>query len=213
MKKIFIFNFLKSIYSIFILLLSTFIFLLIFPSSLFSIECNPCHKNITPIDKNHNFKCEYCHIKDNEKLKIRNKKCINIIKNPSDLKFAKYKCGKCHEDEIKRVKTSLMSTNVGIINTTRFLWREQNSPKAKYSTISVGKLKKIPDKKLVDDFLRKVCLRCHINTDGSKRYGEIRSSGCAACHVIYKNDGSHEHKFAKKIPSSQCLHCHNFNRV
>ncbi len=213
MKKIFIFNFLKSIYSIFILLPPILVFLLIFPSSLFSIKCNPCHKNITPIDKNHNFKCGYCHIKDNEKLKIRNEKCINIIKNPSDLKFAKYKCGKCHEDEIKRVKTSLMSTNVGIINTTRFLWGEQNSPKAKYSTVKVKNLKKIPDKKLVDDFLRKVCLRCHINTEGSKRFGEIRSSGCAACHVIYKNDGTHEHKFAKKIPSSQCLHCHNFNRV
>ncbi len=176
-------------------------------------NCKTCHKNIQGIDKNHNFKCEYCHIKDNEKLIIKNEKCVNVIKNPSDLKYANLKCGKCHEEDIEKVKKSLMSTNAGIINITRYLWKAQKSPQAKYSTIKVKNLKKIPDKELVDDFLRKVCLRCHINTEGSKRYGEIRSSGCAACHVIYNNDGSHKHKFTKKIPSFQCLHCHNFNRV
>ncbi len=106
-----------------------------------------------------------------------------------------------------------MSTNAGIINITRYLWYEENSINGNYSTIEVGKLKKIPDEKLVDDFLRKVCLRCHINTEGAKRYGEYRSSGCASCHIIYKNDGSHLHKFTKDIPVTQCLHCHNFNRI
>ncbi len=163
--------------------------------------------------KPHNFSCKYCHI--SKKIFQKKSKCLekNIIKNPSDLKYAYEKCGKCHKKDIDNVKKSLMSTNAGIINTTRYLWGFQKSPKAIYSTIKVGFLKRIPDNTIVDDFLRKVCLRCHINTEGSKRYGEKRSSGCAACHIVYKNDGTHYHNFTKNIPVYQCLHCHNFNRV
>ncbi len=183
-----------------------FIILLFLPVILFA-NCKKCHPEITQLSKNHNFSCEYCHLKSSEKLIIKNKKCENVIKNPSDLKYAEKKCGKCHEEDIKRIKNSLMATNAGIINITRYLWQAQKKPDFKYSVDN------ITSKTLVDDFLRKVCLRCHIYTEGSKRYGEIRSSGCAACHIIYKNDGSHNHKFTKKIPSFQCLHCHNFNRV
>ncbi len=177
----------------------------IFTQILLGKNCKSCHKNISYPDKYHKFKCEKCHVSKNKISKIKDHEYI--IKNPSDLKYAKQKCGECHERDIQNVKNSIMSTNAGIINITRYLWRAQKSLTLKYTTYN------LPDKTLVDDFLRKVCLRCHINTEGSKRYGEIRSSGCAACHVIYKNDGSHEHKFTKNIPTYQCLHCHNFNRV
>ena len=172
---------------------------------LLNAECLTCHKNISYMDKNHSFKCEVCHIAANKK---ENNQCkYPVIKNPSDFKYVNLKCGKCHSDDIKKVKNSLMYTNAGIINITRYLWRIEKSVKLKYTT------ENIPDKTLVDDFLRKVCLRCHINTEGSKRFGEFRSSGCAACHIVYKNNGNHKHKFSKKIPVIQCLHCHNFNRV
>ncbi len=181
-----------------------FLILILTLSQLHASSCLKCHKNISKINKNHNFSCEYCHIINGEKSKCKKE---NVIKNPSNLKYVNLKCGKCHEDDIKKVKNSLMATNAGIINITRYLWRVQQDIDLKFIT------ENIPENNLVDDFLRKVCLRCHLYTEGAKRYGETRSSGCAACHVIYKNDGTHTHKFTKNIPSFQCLHCHNFNRV
>jgi hypothetical protein len=169
-------------------------------------KCLNCHKNISIINKDHNFKCVFCHNGNNEvndKLSAHK----DVIKNPSNLKYVKLKCGKCHEDDIMRVKKSLMATNKGIINITRYLWKAQKSPYDNYTVYNM------PDKELVDDFLRKVCLRCHVNREGSKRFGEIRSSGCAACHVPYKNNGEHLHIFTREIDTAQCLHCHNFNRV
>ncbi len=172
----------------------------------FTSSCIKCHKTITALDKTHNFKCIKCH-NGNNKTENKSKAHFNLINNPSDLKVVSEKCGKCHEKDIQSVKKSLMATANGIINTTRFLWGEQSSPKKHFSVYN------LPKKTLVDDFLRKVCLRCHINTKGSKRFGEIRSSGCATCHVPYKNNGEHLHIFTKSIQTAQCLHCHNFNRV
>jgi len=78
---------------------------------------------------------------------------------------------------------------------------------------------------LVDDYLREQCLRCHIWSSGHEREGDYRASGCAACHIIYSNKGTYEgedqaiskdpkdrprfHRITTKIPSSQCIHCHN----
>ena len=168
--------------------------------------CINCHKKVTILDENHNFKCVQCH-NGNNSSNLKKTAHKGIIPNPSDLKFVSEKCGDCHDQDIKKVKKSLMSTANGIINITRYLWGEQDSPLKHYSVYN------LPNEKIVDDFLRKVCLRCHINTKGSGRFGESRSSGCAACHVPYKNNGEHLHVFSDKIQTAQCLHCHNFNRI
>ncbi len=76
-----------------------------------------------------------------------------------------------------------------------------------------------------DDYLRDQCLRCHLWSSGHERDGDYRGSGCAACHVVYSDAGLYEgkdkaiskeqkdrprvHKITKKIPSVQCVHCHN----
>ncbi len=178
----------------------------------FSSNCLNCHKDISVLDQFHNFECTLCH-NGNSKSDIKDSAHKGIIKNPSATEHQEEKCGKCHSDDIKRVRNSLMSTANGIINTTRYLWGEQSSPDALFSTIKTEYTEKIPDNSTVDDFLRKVCLRCHLNSSGSKREGDLRSSGCSACHILYKNSGEHLHQFTKKIPVVQCLHCHNFNRV
>lgn len=80
-------------------------------------------------------------------------------------------------------------------------------------------------KRHVDDYLRKECLRCHVWTEGKKRPGDYRSSGCTACHMVYADDGLSRsgdptigkdepghpihHILTNRIPSNQCLHCHN----
>jgi len=124
----------------------------------------------------------------------------------------------------------------GIINQTRFLWGAQKAASPPIYSANAT-LKPLPEsspypdhpKKLVDDFLRKKCLRCHISTTGTRGPGLYRASGCAACHVVYNNDGRYmgkdaaidktkpgypaKHTFTTMIPNLQCLHCHNQNHV
>jgi hypothetical protein len=94
---------------------------------------------------------------------------------------------------------------------------------------AVAELQSLPhfkdSKQPVDDYLRNQCLRCHIWTKGEQRAGDYRSSGCSACHVLYADDGFSRsgdkaipkdepghpirHEITVKIPSQQCVHCHN----
>jgi len=77
----------------------------------------------------------------------------------------------------------------------------------------------------VDDYLRNQCLRCHLWTRGKQQPGDYRGGGCSACHVLYADDGLSRsgdqmipkdapghpirHEITVRIPSQQCVHCHN----
>ncbi len=75
------------------------------------------------------------------------------------------------------------------------------------------------------DIHRKQCGRCHVWGEGRGKRGDLRASGCAACHMIYGNDGKYEgrdptiaantsrphplkHRITTAIPAAQCTHCH-----
>jgi len=75
------------------------------------------------------------------------------------------------------------------------------------------------------DYYRKECGRCHIWGEGRRKRGDLRAGGCAACHVLYTNDGRYEgsdptipaaegkihpirHEITTKVPAEQCNHCH-----
>ncbi len=76
------------------------------------------------------------------------------------------------------------------------------------------------------DMHRKQCARCHVWGEGRGKRGDLRASGCAACHMLYGNDGRYEggdpmipkgkadrpyplrHQITMAIPASQCTHCH-----
>ena len=75
------------------------------------------------------------------------------------------------------------------------------------------------------DIHRKQCARCHVWGEGRDKRGDLRASGCAACHMLYGNDGKYEgndptirnnrtrphalkHKITNAIPAAQCTHCH-----
>jgi hypothetical protein len=227
-------------------LMIVFFFLFIIIFSLLTLQCTKskpvnytnclsCHQGIEDISPEHTFDCKICHIKPEiQDYPIENHEII--IRNPSDPKYVNMFCKKCHEKEIKNVNTSLHATMAGIINQTRYLWGAQTAAfPPVYSANSA--LEPLPEpvnlpktlKDLVDDFLRKKCLRCHIGRDGFPEKGLYRASGCAACHVIYNNEGKYlgkdmaidknkkgypeYHKFTRKIPNFQCLHCHNSNHV
>jgi len=78
----------------------------------------------------------------------------------------------------------------------------------------------------MDTQLHRNCLnRCHLWTAGEPRPYLARASGCASCHYLYDDQAYYRgndptisrtepghgafHRLTRKIPYSQCNHCHN----
>jgi hypothetical protein len=201
-------------------------------------DCLNCHKGIEPISPDHPFKCAACHLRPEDPQGRALTDHQGIVRNPSAPENVAIFCIKCHKKEIKQVQNSLHSTMAGVINQTRYLWGAQAWGSPAIYGLS-GPLKPLPEADpsiypetpamLVDDFLRRRCLRCHIHAKGIESAGLYRGTGCAACHVLYNNDGRYggidpaidrskkgypaRHTFTKLIPDSQCLRCHNHNHV
>jgi len=202
------------------------------------INCMGCHQGIEPISARHPFACADCHLLPGEREVKSLTGHEKIVRNPSSPDLVEAFCGPCHETEIKAVRNSLHSTMAGIINQTRYLWGAQERAAPAAYGLS-GPLKPLPAPQpeihaetpamLVDDFLRRRCLRCHIHGKGPEGHGLYRATGCAACHVLYNNEGLYEggdpaidrsragypvrHAFTTRVPNLQCLHCHNNNHV
>ena len=201
-------------------------------------DCLDCHQGIESISARHSFPCADCHLLPGDRQAKSFTGHQKIVRNPSAPEQAGVFCGPCHENEIKAVRNSLHSTMAGVINQTRYLWGAQETAAPAVYGLS-GPLKPLPAPQpkihpetpatLVDDFLRRRCLRCHIHGKGPEGVGLYRATGCAACHVLYNNQGRYEggdpaidrsktgypvrHAFTTRIPNYQCLHCHTHNHV
>ncbi len=66
---------------------------------------------------------------------------------------------------------------------------------------------------LADDLLRRRCLRCHMYYPGDPYPATEHGTGCAACHLAYKNGQLVSHKFIQSPSDTQCLTCHYGNFV
>lgn len=154
--------------------------------------CLSCHQGIEKISDTHDFACVQCH-KGNDQATAREAAHQDMHPNPSDGAVAAQTCGSCHADQLHKVETSLMATAAGEINATRYAWGAQDDVSPRYSANGKGGTKMLPTQQesgqMVDDMLRKKCVRCHINSPAPNRAGEYRATGCAACHMIYANDG------------------------
>ncbi len=163
------------------------------PEHLDGGGCLYCHRGIERISKNHKFRCTKCHAGNRRKrtLPAAHK---NLVANPSDLDHAPKYCGKCHADQIEQVEQSPMATGKSVIDVTRFAWGSQNEEESVYSLRpkkenGESALPGLADGEPVDAFLRTKCLRCHLQSESPHRPGDFRAGGCAACHMIYSNDG------------------------
>lgn len=204
-------------------------------------ESEGCHQGIEDINPKMNFQCTMCH-EGNGDATDKETAHTDMYVNPGDLSIVDNTCGKCHGTLVSNVKKSLHSTSAGVISGARYTWGAQvrDSIYGNYDIIdedglvpeeqgaleSLDQIPKFGDSnEPVDDYLRNQCLRCHLWTDGAKRAGDYRSSGCSACHVLYSDDGGYKgsnpstnlsdpdnplkHEITVKIPSEQCIHCHN----
>lgn len=156
-------------------------------------ECLTCHRGIEEISENHRFSCTKCHggRRKNSTLPEAHE---GLVANPSALEHAEKFCGKCHADQVAKVGASSMAAAKGLINATRYAWGEQPPGAAPFSLRPNTSNKEQPLPALgqgapVDDFLRTRCLRCHLGGEAPHRPGDYRASGCAACHMVYNNDG------------------------
>ncbi len=214
--------------------------------------CITCHIGIEEISESHPinvFGCIVCHGGDPLSIKKDDAhKGLIGKRNPSDMKFVNKSCGTkdCHDNDIKRVETSLMFSMGGVIADLRYQWNSQKSKSAIYATNNIedkkGRvLKRVPfyskddippsyqdeyevSGEIADSHFRKFCSMCHIGANNPNSTSN-HSSGCSACHVLYDNSSKYKgddptidrgeeghptfHKMTKKIPTSQCLHCHN----
>jgi hypothetical protein len=160
-------------------------------------RCLTCHGGIEEISSNHRFSCTRCH-GGNGRAYSKKSAHKKMVSNPSDLNHAPKYCGKCHADHIDKVSKSSMATSKGQINLTRYNWGIQNlaSPtlslipdEEKGEKLFPPEVQSEGQPELVDDFLQKKCLRCHIQSPSPHRAGEYRATGCASCHMLYANDG------------------------
>ncbi|CAI2719307.1 hypothetical protein [Nitrospina watsonii] len=149
--------------------------------------CLTCHRGIEEISENHRFDCTTCH-QGSERGRTPEQAHTGMIPNPSALEHAPNACGKCHAEQVEQVQNSLMANPRGMVEMTRYAWG--HSP---FNTSKGGKDAKpwtFEDSgHRADDFLKKKCLRCHVQSNAPHRAGDYRATGCAACHMIYTNDG------------------------
>ncbi|QPJ60787.1 MAG: hypothetical protein G3M70_02335 [Candidatus Nitronauta litoralis] len=177
--------------------------------------CQFCHHGIEEISSSHKLECTDCH-GGNSGTRNRSRAHKSMASNPSSPEHAARYCGKCHADQVAWMERSLMATAKGIIDQTHRAWGHPSGNKttAKETQQSAKKTDKPDDstkssknseqkvsseatpvpsglvKNHAQDFLDKKCLRCHLGSEAPRRTGDYRSTGCAACHMVYTNDGS-----------------------
>jgi hypothetical protein len=187
-------------------------------------RCIGCH-NIEEFDKkNHNFSCVDCHIlpKDRDIQNFSGISHKKVISNPASFKYVDIFCGRCHSDYIDKFKKSSHYTHQNEINITRKIFKADGN----YTIHNLPLPKKniTNPKDIVDDILRRKCLKCHIENKGSGELGMYRGKGCMSCHSFYNELGvyngkdttiknkkifSNTHKLYAKPPMSSCMSCHN----
>ena len=185
------------------------------PAHDWTRACSDCHAGMTaPGEEHGEIPCEACHVEPLATARDlgfqpedRPDGHPTVAANPSHPATWEPACGPCHADDLARMERSLHWTQAGILASTRFLWGAQDTvaaattlPEMAASTAAVGGAGTRDPAALVDDLLRRKCLRCHLLAPDPGG----RSAGCAACHVP-AGDG---HRLALPTTSDPCLACH-----
>jgi hypothetical protein len=120
--------------------------------------------------------------------------------------FAKESCVDCHQEQSAKCEKSVHYTLSNAINLTRQTWGITDSNVTLQSIpLPKTQIEKLAD--LVDDFLRRKCLKCHPFNRSSGERGMKRGIGCLSCHTPHQPEGSCQR--SSKIAMKKCLSCHN----
>ncbi len=151
-------------------------------------SCATCHQQNAGFSEFHNpeaIGCVACHL-GNGTAQEKDEAHENMVLIPGNLSNADMTCGKCHVNELHKVKHSLMTTNSGIIAIDKFIFGEAGSPDLAYH---------IKDLQFTaaDKHLRDLCANCHLGAEKIE-FGAInqlsRGGGCNACHLNYSENAA-----------------------
>ncbi len=214
--------------------------------------CTTCHLGLAEISPSHPvavFGCVSCHGGNGLSLdETAAHTGLRGGKNPSDLRVAAESCGEnCHngfadesQNHVDGVLRSVQGTYAGGIAQVRFAFGAQASTEPVMgvyhisddrivSAAGVAELAAFaaqPGNPIEQKFAEN-CLDggCHLSAEPRAEPYFFRSTGCAACHVLYDDDGLYRgddptipqnepghmatHTLTTAIPFSQCNHCHN----
>ena len=172
-------------------------------------SCRDCHAH--SLDSHHNqLACTSCH-GGQSPTKNADSAHQDIIRRPAHPKNMEQNCGHCHRQEIHAAQQSAHFTLADETNTVR---RAFGADEHLASLLDIPQQEEITSAlDLVDDMLRRRCLRCHVYYQGDDYPQTVHGTGCAACHLDFSQGKPASHAFVKSPPDSQCLHCHQGNFV
>ncbi|WP_420207769.1 hypothetical protein [Candidatus Electronema sp. JC] len=170
--------------------------------------CRGCHAEIQ-LDTPHDFACTDCHQGDNN-ANDRQLAHQGLNAKPAAPESMAAVCGRCHAQQAE-----------GCAQSGHFSLRnEVNLIRRQFGLEPVNSLRELPEpnslpqskEDLVNDLLRRRCLRCHPGTAGDSYPHTRRGLGCAACHLRKTEGKLASHAFS--LPDeARCLSCHYGNRV
>ncbi len=170
--------------------------------------CRSCHADMR-LDSKHNLACTACHQGDNSTGE-KSTAHAGFTARPAAPENMAAVCGNCHARQVEDCAQSAHFT----------LKNEVNLIRSHFGLAPVAGLRELPDRsgppenkeELVDDLLRRRCLRCHVHTAGDNYPYVRRGTGCAACHLGKTEGKLDSHAFI--LPGErQCLSCHHGNHV
>ena len=170
--------------------------------------CAGCHS--LDLDSNHRFPCTDCHRGiDGEKSMEASHQ--GLVTQPSHPDNDELFCQRCHQQEPAMVSKNdhyTLSDHISLV-------RNGLDPAGSRISIESIGASRTPASvsQLVDDLLRRRCLRCHVYSEGDDFPATRRASGCGSCHLEYYGGQMVSHQFLKKPKDSNCLSCHYGNHV
>lgn len=171
-------------------------------------SCTECHQ--IALDTNHQMDCTACH-RGNPVAEDQENAHHNLITRPSHPDNDTIGCSACHPTQSDRFSSSAHLTLKNLVNTVRHSFGAQKDLDSMTAIPVISKPSTVPE--LVDDMLRRRCLRCHLYYGGDSYPSTGHGTGCAACHLKYKNNTLQSHSFVKLPGDDICLSCHYGNTV
>jgi hypothetical protein len=198
----------------------------------FANSCAFCHRGLEHASPTHTI-CTDCHGGNprawDKRLAHRD---MHGKKNPSNPQVWDKTCGRCHPDQLARVKSTLMTTNTGMIHNIQLTWEgedgRQYGAKALQTFDAEGEPLDLAGVVELDhlsgELYRKFCALCHVGLESNRVWAGSHASGCAACHFPYNDNATYQggdatvqeqwpysetHRMAALPDNRVCLRCHN----
>lgn len=195
-------------------------------------SCVDCHRGLEKTSASHGD-CAACH-GGNPTVTVKDISHRGMLggKNPSSPQVWEKTCGRCHAYQLARVRTTIMTTNTGMIRNIQRSWEGEDGklyatrPQETFAADgSPLRLENVEDlNNLSGELYRKFCSLCHVATESNQVWTGSHGAGCAACHFPYNDNATYQgrdqtvkgkwpysasHEMAALPNNEVCFRCHN----